>query len=173
MMDQFFDCLNVRKAEEHKVKLKKFLRPYKDVNDARFAWLAEFLEYLALRKQPMLQRQGNFRQRDRDTMLLPWQSYEGLQMSVLLLKAFVPYLLNSGMKYVLSEKFCQDDIENYFGKQRAIGRRKDSPNVRAAGYNENMIKPQFSVQPVGSNVHPGESKRNVIDDTPLPKKKRT
>ena len=173
MMDQFFDCLNVRKAEEHKVKLKKFLRPNKDVNDARFAWLAEFLEYLALWKQPMLQRQGNFRQRDRDAMFLPWQSYEGLQMSVLLLKAFVPYLLNNGMKYVLSEKFCQDDIENYFGKQRAIGRRKDSPNVRAAGYNENMIKLQFSVQPVGSNVHPGESKRSVIDDTPLPKKKRT
>ena len=98
MMDQFFDCLNVRKAEEHKVKLKKFLRPYKDVNDARFAWLAEFLEYLALWKQPMLQRQGNFRQRDRDAMFLPWQSYEGLQMSVLLLKAFVPYLLNNGMK---------------------------------------------------------------------------
>ena len=171
MMDQFFDCLNVRKAEEHKVKLNNFLRPYKAVNDARFVWLAEFLVYLALWKQPTLQRQGNFRQRDRDAMFLPWQSYEGLQMSVLLLKAFVPYLLNNSMKYVLSEKFCQD--ENYLGKQRAMGRRKDNPNVRDAGYNENMIKPQFFVQSVGSNARPGESKQNVIDDTPLPKKKRT
>ena len=105
-------------------------------------------------------------------MFLPWQSYEGLRITILSLKAVVPYLLNSGMKYVLSEKFCQHDIEDYFGKQRAIGRRKDNPNVRDAGYNDNMIKSQFSVQPVGNNVRPRESKWNVIDDTTLPKKKR-
>ena len=50
MMDRFFDCLNVRNTEEHKVKFKEFLKPYKDANDARFAWLDEFLEYLALWK---------------------------------------------------------------------------------------------------------------------------
>ena len=117
-------------------------------------------------------KEGNFHQRDRDAMFLPWQLYEGLRMTVLSLKAVVPYLLNNDMKYDLSENFCQDDIENYFGKQRAIGRRKDNPNVKDAGYNDNMIKSQFSVQPVGINVHPGESKWNVIDDTPSPKKKR-
>ena len=71
-------------------------------------------------------------------------------MTVLSLKAVVPYLLNNGMKYVLSEKFSQDDIENYFGKQRAIRRGKDNSNVRDAGYNDSMIKSQFSVQPVGN-----------------------
>ena len=30
----------------------------------------------------------------------------------------------------MSEKFCQDDVENYFGSQRAVGRRKDNPNVK-------------------------------------------
>ena len=124
MMGRIFDCLNVRNTEEYKVKLKKFLKLSKDVNDARFTWLEEFLEYLALRKQSTLQRQGNFHQRDRDAMFLPWQSYEGLRMTVLSLKAVVPYLLNNGMKYFLSEKFCQDDIENYFGKQRAIEEEK-------------------------------------------------
>ena len=59
-------------------------------------------------------------------MFLPWQSYEGLRMSVLSLKAVVPYLLNNGMKYVLSEKFCQDDIENYFGKQSHRKKKKQS-----------------------------------------------
>ena len=122
MMDRFFDCLNVRNTEEHKIKLKEFLKRYKDVNYARFAWLDVFLEYLALWKQSTLQKQGNFHQRDRDTMFLPWQSYEGLRMTVLSLKVVVPYLLNNGIKYVLSEKFCQDNIENYFGKQRAIGK---------------------------------------------------
>ena len=57
-------------------------------------------------------------------------------------------------------------------ENKATGRRKNNPNVRDAGCNDNMIKSQFSVQPVGSNVRPGESKWNVIDDTPLPKKKR-
>ena len=171
MMDRIFDCLNVRNTEEHKVKLKTFLKPYKDVSDARFAWLDEFLEYLALWKQSTLQRQGNFHRRDREVMFLPWQSYDGLRMTVLSSKTVVSYLLNNGMKYVLSEKFCQDDIENYFGKQRATGRRKDNPNVRDTGYNDNMIKSQFSVEPVGSSVRPGESKWNVIDDAPLPKKK--
>ena len=56
MMNRFFDCLNVRNTEEHKVKLKEFLKPYKDVNDAQFVWLDEFLEYLALWKQSTLQR---------------------------------------------------------------------------------------------------------------------
>ena len=36
MMDKFFDCLNFRKTEEHKIKLKSFLRPYRKVNDVRF-----------------------------------------------------------------------------------------------------------------------------------------
>ena len=172
MMDQFFNCLNVRNTEEHTVKLQIFLKPYKDVNDARFAWLDKFLEYLALWKQSTLQTQGNFHQCDHEAMFLPWQSYEGLRMTVLSLKVVVQYLLNNGMKYVMSEKFCQDDIENCFGKQRAIRRRKDNLNIRDAGYNDNMIKLQFSVKTVGSNVHPGESKWNVIDNATLPKKKR-
>ena len=158
MMDRFFDCLNVRNTEEHKVKLKEFLKPCKNVNDARFKWLDKFLEYLALWKQSTLQRQGNFHQRVRGSMFLPWQSYEELRTTVLSLKAVVPYLLNSGMKYVLSEKFCQDDTENYFLKQRAIGRRKENPNVRDAGYNDSMIRSQFSVQAVVSNVRPEEPK---------------
>ena len=52
MKDRFFHSLFkcIRNTEEHKVKLKEFLKPYKDINDARFAWLHEFLEYLALWK---------------------------------------------------------------------------------------------------------------------------
>lgn len=37
MMDQFFDGLNVSNTEEHKIKLKSFLRPYRDLNEVRFA----------------------------------------------------------------------------------------------------------------------------------------
>ena len=92
-------------------------------------------------------------------------------MTILSLEGVVPYLLTKGLKYVLSEKFCQDDVENYFGKQRAIGRRKDNPNVKDTGYAGNTIKSQFSVQPVGGNVLTSTSKWTSIDDAPLPKRK--
>ena len=53
MMDKFFDCLNVRNTEEHKIKLKSFLRPYSKVNDVSFVWLDEFLQYLENSKGPL------------------------------------------------------------------------------------------------------------------------
>ena len=72
--------------------------------------------------------------------------------------------MNSGVKYVLSEKFCQDDVENYFGRQRAIGRRRDNPTVRDVGYNDNTIKSQISIAPLGGNITYGASKCNNTDD---------
>ena len=72
MMDKFFECLNVRNTEEHKIKLKSFLRPYSNVNDVSFVWLDEFLQYLENWKRSTLEREGNFSQRDRKTMFLPW-----------------------------------------------------------------------------------------------------
>ena len=56
------------------------------------------------------------------------------------MREVVAYLLANGVDYVLTERFCQDVLENYFGKQRAIGRRKDNPNVRDAGFIDNIIK---------------------------------
>ena len=91
-------------------------------------------------------------------------------MTILSLSVVVPNLLIKGLKYVLSEKFCQDDVENYLGRQRAIGRREENPNVKDTEYPENIIKSQFSVQPVEGNVLLGASKWDSIDDAPLPKK---
>ena len=70
-------------------------------------------------------------------MFLSWQTYEGLRMTILSLSVVVPNLLIKGLKYVLSEKFCQDDVENYLGRQRAIGRREENPNVKDA---QNILK---------------------------------
>ena len=95
---QVFDYLNVRNTEEHKIKLKSFLRPYRNVNDVRFAWLDEFLQYLENWKTSTLERERNFSQRDREAMFLPWQTFEGLRMTTLSLKGIVPYLLTKGLK---------------------------------------------------------------------------
>ena len=39
------------------------------------------------------------------------------------------FLLGEGMEYVLTERFCQDTLEEYFGNQRKLGRRSDNPDV--------------------------------------------
>ena len=94
-------------------------------------------------------------------------------MTILSLQGVVPYRLTKGLRYVLSEKFCRDDVENYFGRQRAIGTRKDNLNVKDTRYAENTIKSQFSGRPVGGgDVLPGALKWNSIDDAPLPKRKK-
>ena len=172
MMDKFFDCLNVRNTVEHKHKRKPFLKPYTSVDDERFAWLDNFLDYFHLWKESIEERPGNFTPNAKARMFISWQTFEGLQVTVHSFKEVVKYLLENGVNYVLSERFCQDDLENYFGRQRAIGRRKDNPTVRDAGYNDNIIKSQFSVRPIAGNVQGAIGKFNNIDDTPLPKRRK-
>nr|XP_012563351.1 unnamed protein product [Hydra vulgaris] len=71
-----------------------------------------------------------------------------LQITVHSFKEVVKFLLENGVQFVFSERFCQDDLENYFGRQCAIGRRKDNPSIRDFGYNNKTIKSQFSVRPI-------------------------
>ena len=52
--------------------------------------------------------------------------YEGLQVTVHSFKEVCNFFLEQGISYILVERFCQDD----FGRQRAIGHRRDNPTVR-------------------------------------------
>ena len=79
-------------------------------------------------------------------------------------------MLQQGIPYILSERFCQDDLENYFGKQRAIGRRSDNPTVHGLRYNDNTVKNQFSIRPIGGNVYKKE-KFDEICNEPLLKQR--
>ena len=169
LMDKFFDCCNVSNTKEHKVQVKTNRRPYTSKNDERFTWLQnDFLNYFAEWKSSIDNREG-FTATERNKMFISWQSYDGLQRTVYALIESVIFLLDCGMPYVLTSIFNQDDLENYFGKQRGIGHRRDNPTVFAVGYNDNVIKSQFSIQPLGGNVS-CKRKKWEIDDTPLPKK---
>ena len=79
-----------------------------------------------------------------------------------LTKEVYRFLLVHGVQYILSEIFSQDDQENYFGRQRAIGSCRVNPSVKDVDYNDNTIKSQYSVRPMAGNVHGGE-KWNIID----------
>ena len=104
-------------------------------------------------------------------MFLSIPTYNGIRISISSLKEIVPFLLKNGFEYVLSEKFCQDDLENYFGRQRAIGRRKDNPSVRDTMYNDNIIKTQYDVKPIAGSNCRSNLDNSEIPDTPLKKRK--
>ena len=126
MMDTFFDCLNVRNTKEHELKKKPNLRPYQSTDDIRFEWLDTFLQYFNRWIESIEARNDtNYSANARSNMSISWQTYEGLQITVHSFKEVCKYLLHNGVKFILSERFCQDDVENYFGRQRAIGSRKD------------------------------------------------
>ena len=80
--------------------------------------------------------------------------------------------MHNGVKFILSERFCQNDLEIIFGRQRAIDSRKDNPSVKDVGYSNNTIKSQFSIRPIAGNVRGDGNKFNVIDESPLPKRKK-
>ena len=101
-----------------------------------------------------------------------------------IVKSFVEmtrHLLSQpGNLFLLSERICQDPLENYFGQQRARGGRCDNPTVKEALQNAVAIRAQHSIQldRVQGNCR---RKRNlfdpeetdVIDEAQLPKRRRS
>ena len=85
--------------------------------------------------------------------------------------------MDSGVKYVLTERFMQDCLEEYFGHQRQRGRRSDNPDAVQFGYNDRILQVQrnaglVSRGNVGARRMEGESRWPTIRDEPLPKKKK-
>ena len=176
MMNDFFDCLNVRSTTEHLRKQNALLVPYRAVDDERFNWLQNvFLDYLKNWKCSVDTREG-FSEDEKGRMFLSIQTYNGLKMTVTSAIAATKFLLSEGFEFVLTERFCQDDVEEYFGFQRAQGRRSDNPTAAEFGYNDlriatlRDIAPQ-SVQGNVSGRHSGSRRKWCdVSDEPLPKK---
>ena len=74
-------------------------------------------------------------------MFLSHQTYEGLLISSYSLVEATQFLLQNGLKFVLTEKFNQDVLEEYFGRHRALGRRNDNPTIYQFGYNQCRSSP--------------------------------
>ena len=178
MMNNFFDCMNVRSTSEHERKRNPMLAPYQHTDDSRFDWLKnEFLPYLASWKASVDVREGPFSGDDRGRMFLSVQTFTGLKITVNSVIALTRFLLSEGFEFVLTERFCQDDVEEYFGYQRTQGRRNDNPTAAEFGYNDLRIATLRDVAPqsIQGNVsgrHSGKrSKWCDVSEEPLPKKK--
>ena len=102
------------------------MAPYTTAEDSRFDWLQNTsLAYLDAWYETTQARPGSFSDDHRSRMLLSQQTYKGLKTTVSSLIDVVKFLISEGMEFVLSERFCQDLLEEYFGRQRERGRFSD------------------------------------------------
>jgi hypothetical protein len=76
MINDFFDCLNVRSLHEHERKRNALLAHYRSVTDSRFEWLENvFLKYLSDWLSSVQTRAGTFTPDERGKMFLSIQTY--------------------------------------------------------------------------------------------------
>ncbi|XP_062578102.1 uncharacterized protein LOC134245410 [Saccostrea cucullata] len=177
LVDRFFDCLNGRSLQESVRVRKPDLAPYKVQNDQRFQFLQrEFLGYLEQWMTAVKNRQG-FSKSEQNKMFLSYQTYEGIVMTVNAFIEATKYLLGQGLPYVLSHDFCQDPLEEHFGRHRGLGSRHDNPTAHQFSYQENQLRLQrdlaFTVNPKGNTAgRNGEKRPTVVSNSPLKRIKR-
>ena len=172
----FFDCANVRSPTEHVRRRNDFIKPYTSQDDERFAWLRDvFLHYLEKWRESIMQQEGIYTADEKGKMFLSLQTYKGLKIYVHSHIEAIQYLLGEGFKYVLSERFMQDVLEDYFGHQRAKGGRADNPTAQQFGYNDLTIAAQGDIAPVLRDNVGGryeKQKWGELSDMPVKKRKK-
>ena len=63
--------------------------------------------------------------------------------------------------------YWQNAFENWFGRQRSLGSRKDNPSMVDFGYNNNAIRNQKHFKPI-ANGNVADSRMIALTDEPLP-----
>ena len=174
MMNTFFYCTNVRSKTEYIKKRNDSIKPYFSCDVPRFTWLTDvFLKYLEDWRRSTLTRPGEYSPDERGKMFLSLQTYNGLKISVYSHVEAVQFLLNQGFEYVLTERFMQDELEDYFGHQRARGGRSDNTTAQQFGYNDLTIATQRDIAPVIRGNVGGRyevQKWQVVSDEPVKKR---
>ncbi len=127
-------------------------------------------------KKSIQDRPGNFSEAAKSKIVLSEQTIEGLKITILCLIEVTNFLLTEGCRFVLNERFSQDCLEEYFGRQIPPGRRSDNLDVIQFGYNEHIIRVVRSTAPMTGNtkeIYKGRPKSWFSsDDTMLAKRKK-
>lgn len=84
-------------------------------------------------------------------------------------------LLLPDVKFLLSEKFNQDPLEQYFSKQRGAGGCSDNPTIEQFGHNMMALYVASSSAKASRRgnckVTDDDNKSKLLDNTPLPRRK--
>ena len=127
------------------------LAPLRSVNDWTFSWLRNvFLKSFQDWLNFVLQYQGNFTKDAGQKIFISCQIYEGLKITVNRIIQDTQFLLWHPVKCVLTESFCQDAFENWFGRQRSLGSRIGNLSMVDFGYSNNAISNQKHFKPISN-----------------------
>ena len=125
------------------------------------------LKYFEDRLKSIEERPEAYTKFDKQKMFIPSQTYKGLKITVHYVIELVKVLTVHNVSYVLTERFCQDLLENYFRKQSSSGTRKDNPPLYDFGYNDNTIKNQKVFKPIATGNLRDEHMNSKIDTEPV------
>jgi len=107
--------------------------------------------------------------------LLPHQTLLGIEMSTRSFISAVTFLINAGVPFVNARVFCQDPLEQNFGKQRAGGGGSNNPNVSQYYHKQRAI---HTIGTLGSGKRMAGNSGEVLQeehddcDAPLPKRRK-
>ena len=132
-----------------------------------------FLQYFEDWINSIEQRDGNFSKRENNKMFISQQTYEGLKISVNSIIEAEQFLLQHQVRCVLTERFCQDPLENHFGRQRSLGVQKDNPSLRDFRYNDSSIRNQKIFKLIAGNVQSNVNIEFYNKPNPCRKKNKT
>ena len=150
---------------------------------------ADLLGYVDNWKKTVDQRKG-FTPAEKKIMFLSNETNEGLHVAgcfsmfipiiiyTYTVESFLevgPFLLQQpGVKFLYSENFNQDPLEMFFGQQQAKGGRNDNPTVKQFCDATVSLRIQRSaaLEPMRGNCSKRRTTDIVVDETPLPKRKR-
>ena len=178
IVNTFFDICNIRYKKEGSRNRKAEMMEIESKDDPRLAWLKdEFLGYFEKWKDSIDKREG-FTPKEKEKMFISHQTYEGLQITVSSMIEIIKFCLDNGFDYVLTNRFMQDILEEYFGLHRSMGGRSENPNLYRFGYDENAARTARSVGAVKGNTSGSlvGKKRTAyidVDDKQFKKRKST
>ena len=153
--------------------MKPFNAPFSSTNDPQFSWLKnQVLKYFEDWLRSIEERPRAYTKCEKQKMFISSQTYEGLKITVHSVIELVKFLIKDKVSYVLTERFCQDPLENYFGKQRSSGARKDNPSLYDFGYNDNTIRNQNVFKPIATGNVRDKHINFEIDTEPVPCRKK-
>ena len=114
-------------------ELRPFNAPFSSTDDPWFSWLKnQFLKYFEDWLGSLEERTGAYTKFEEQKMFISSQTYKGLKITVHSVIELVKFLIIDKVLYLLTERFCQDPLENYFGNQCSSGAQKDDPSMSLA-----------------------------------------
>ncbi|KAJ8048790.1 hypothetical protein HOLleu_01252 [Holothuria leucospilota] len=178
-VNRFFDFLNVSKRFQSQRTRNDDLEPYCSVDDPRLKWLKDgFLKFLKDRASEGEQI-PDLSKTERGRLCLSKATLTGCHITVHSFIEICQKLLKiEGVEYILSDKFNQDPIEEFFGKQRSAGGHHDIPSLEQFGHHfmRNVFAGNRAASSKRGNVRPQadvdvDTEEEILPKRPRPSKK--